>query len=244
MLEISNLSKRFLHKKETINILDNISFSVKKNEFVSVIGPSGCGKTTLLKLIAGLNLPEEGAIKLDNTFIKSPTSKVGIVFQEYTPFPWLTVRKNLEFGPSLNKKECNKLVDYYLKITGLDRFQDYYPSKLSGGIKQRVAIARTMVNNPDVLLMDEPFGSLDTQTREKMQQLLLRIWQQNKRTVIFVTHDIDEAIFLSDRIIVLSNIPARIIKEFRIGFDRSRNYSLFKSKEYVKLKEEVRSLLK
>lgn len=244
MLKISNLYKKYEHKNKNIEVLDNVSLDIKENEFISIVGSSGCGKTTMLRLIAGLNKPTQGLIKINNDIINAPTSRIGFVFQEYTSFPWLTVRENLAFGLRLKKIKNDTLVEYYLNLMGLKEFEDAYPKKLSGGMKQRVAIARTLINAPDIILMDEPFGSLDAQIRYEMQKLLLDVWSKEKKTVIFVTHDIDEAIFLSDRIIVLSKRPAKILKEFKIPFVRPRIEEIYKLNIYARIREEIILLIR
>ena len=244
MLEIAHLRKSFRHGKKRLKVIDDFSLHTGKTEFVSIIGPSGCGKTTLLRLIAGLNKPDKGTIHAEGKSIKGPTSKVGIVFQEYTSFPWLTVKENLEFGLKLKNIKNNSLVEHYLKRIELKKFQHAYPSTLSGGMRQRVAIARTLINNPEIILMDEPFGSLDAQTRKESQDMLLNIWKEHKKTIIFVTHDIDEAILLSDRIIVLSKTPAKMLQEYRIDFKRPREITMRNKARFFRLKEEIAGLLK
>lgn len=243
-LNVSRVSKSFEIKKSTINVLKDIGFTVKNKEFLCILGKSGCGKTTLLRIIAGLLKPDSGNICLDKSIIRKPTRKIGLVFQEHACFPWLTVKENIAFGLKLQRKnKINKIVKYFINKINLKGFEDTYVNKLSSGMRQRVAVARTIANNPSVILMDEPFGSLDAQTRSSMQQFLLKLWKDNKKTVIFVTHDIDEAIFLSDRLVVLSQKPAKIIKEYKIKFKRPRNADLFGKKEYIKLKKEIKSLL-
>ncbi|MDH7597490.1 MAG: ABC transporter ATP-binding protein [Methanothrix sp.] len=223
LLEVRSVSKVFDVDGKTMEVLRDISMSVDEGEFVCFIGPSGCGKTTLLRIIAGLEFPSSGSVLLDGAPIRGPGPERGMVFQEYSLFPWRTVLDNVAFGPEIRgvpKEERYRLAREYLKMVGLERFESRYPHELSGGMKQRVAIARALVNNPKALLMDEPFGALDAQTRNVMQSELLRIWEQERKTIIFVTHSVDEAIYLGDRIIVFSARPGRV-KEI-IGIDLPR----------------------
>jgi len=224
-LQVKDISKTYSEKTNCIEVLSKISIDVYENQFICFLGPSGCGKTTLLRIIAGLLKPTEGEVLLDGTKITEPTIKCGLVPQAYTLFPWLTVRKNISFGLKLKEVGRNKIesvVDEYLKLIGLEEYQDYYPKELSGGMQQRVAIARTLANEPEILLMDEPFGALDSQTRSLMQEFILKIWEGKKKTVIFVTHDIDEAIFLSDKIYSLSLSPTHVKEEVDIVLPRPR----------------------
>ncbi|HOK57857.1 ABC transporter ATP-binding protein [Methanothrix sp.] len=223
LLEVRSVSKVFDVDGKTMEVLRDISMSVDEGEFVCFIGPSGCGKTTLLRIIAGLEFPSSGSVLLDGAPIRGPGPERGMVFQEYSLFPWRTVLDNVAFGPEIRgvpREERYRLAREYLKMVGLERFESRYPHELSGGMKQRVAIARALVNNPKALLMDEPFGALDAQTRNVMQSELLRIWEQERKTIIFVTHSVDEAIYLGDRIIVFSARPGRV-KEI-IGIDLPR----------------------
>lgn len=223
LLEVRSVSKVFDVDGKSMEVLREISMSVDEGEFVCFIGPSGCGKTTLLRIIAGLEFPSSGSVLLDGAPIRGPGPERGMVFQEYSLFPWRTVLDNVAFGPEIRgvpKEERYRLAREYLKMVGLERFESRYPHELSGGMKQRVAIARALVNNPKALLMDEPFGALDAQTRNVMQSELLRIWEQERKTIIFVTHSVDEAIYLGDRIIVFSARPGRV-KEI-IGIDLPR----------------------
>lgn len=205
--------------------LQDINLSIRDHEFVCFIGPSGCGKTTLLRIIAGLDDPSSGSVYLDGDLIMGPGPERGMVFQEYSLFPWRTVIDNIAFGLELkgvNKKERLERSKQYLKMVGLERFSDRYPHELSGGMKQRVAIARALVNDPKALLMDEPFGALDAQTRNIMQSELLRIWEEERSTVVFVTHSVDEAIYLADRIVIMSARPGRIKDVISIDIPRPR----------------------
>ncbi len=226
MLEIKNVSKLFRADGREMIALQDINLSIKENEFICFIGPSGCGKTTLLRIIAGLEEPTSGTVYISDKQIKGPGPERGMVFQEYSLFPWRTVLDNVAFG--LELKGCPKDKRYavarqYLKMVELERFSERYPHELSGGMKQRVAIARALVNDPLALLMDEPFGALDAQTRNIMQSELLRIWQNEKKTIIFVTHSVDEAIYLADRIVIMSARPGRIKDVIDINISRPRN---------------------
>ena len=206
--------------------LKNINLDIEENEFVCFIGPSGCGKTTLLRIIAGLEEPSSGEILIEGQPIKGPGPERGMVFQEYSLFPWRTVLDNVAFGLELkgiSKDERHEKARQYLKMVELERFEERYPHELSGGMKQRVAIARALVNDPIAILMDEPFGALDAQTRNIMQSELLRIWEEEKKTVIFVTHSVDEAIYLADRIVIMSARPGKIKDVIRIDISRPRS---------------------
>lgn len=226
LLEIKGVNKLFLSDGKEMEALHDINLSIRENEFVCFIGPSGCGKTTLLRIIAGLEKASSGTITLAGDPITGPAPERGMVFQEYSLFPWRTVLQNISFGPELKgvpsaQREARSR--QYLKMVGLERFEARYPHELSGGMKQRVAIARALVNDPKALLMDEPFGALDAQTRNIMQSELLRIWEEEKKTVVFVTHSVDEAIYLADRIVIMSARPGRIKDVIEINIPRPRN---------------------
>lgn len=226
MLEIKGVFKLFLADGKEMEALRDINLSIRENEFICFIGPSGCGKTTLLRIIAGLEEPTSGALYLNGEPIKGPGPERGMVFQEYSLFPWRTVIDNIAFGPELKgapKEERMAKSRQYLKMVGLERFETRYPHELSGGMKQRVAIARALVNDPLALLMDEPFGALDAQTRNIMQSELLHIWGTERKTVIFVTHSVDEAIYLADRIVIMSARPGRIKDVIDVALPRPRN---------------------
>ena len=213
-----------------MQILQDINLSIKENEFICFIGPSGCGKTTLLRIMAGLEEATEGSVTLDGDPIKGPGPERGMVFPEYSLFPWRTVLDNVVFGLELKGvPPAERLAQgrQYLRMVELERFETRYPHELSGGMKQRVAIARALVNHPKALLMDEPFGALDAQTRNIMQSELLRIWQEERKTVVFVTHSVDEAIFLADRIVIMSARPGRIKDIIEIPIARPRNRTSF-----------------
>jgi NitT/TauT family transport system ATP-binding protein len=226
LLEIKGVNKQFFADGKEMEALHDINLSIRENEFVCFIGPSGCGKTTLLRIIAGLEDPTSGTVTLDGDPIRGPSPERGMVFQEYSLFPWRTVLDNTVFGLELKGvpvAERRRLGRQYLKIVGLESFESRYPHELSGGMKQRVAIARALVNNPKALLMDEPFGALDAQTRNVMQSELLRIWEEEKKTVIFVTHSVDEAIYLADTIVIMSARPGRIKDVIPIPLTRPRS---------------------
>jgi NitT/TauT family transport system ATP-binding protein len=225
LLEIKNVCKLFQVNGQVMEALRDINLSIRDHEFVCFIGPSGCGKTTLLRIIAGLEDPSSGSVYLDGDLIKGPGPERGMVFQEYSLFPWRTVIDNIAFGLELkgvHKKERLERSNQYLNMVGLERFSERYPHELSGGMKQRVAIARALVNDPKALLMDEPFGALDAQTRNIMQSELLRIWAEERNTVVFVTHSVDEAIYLADRIVIMSARPGRIKDVIAIDIARPR----------------------
>jgi NitT/TauT family transport system ATP-binding protein len=227
-LEILGLSKTFTGKnpEESIHVLEKIKHRIESGRFVSIIGPSGCGKTTLLRIIAGLEKATAGEVLLDGKGMIQGSEDVGMVFQEYALFPWRTTLGNIEMGLEIrgvDKEKRRSTAMEYIKTFDLTGFENRYPRELSGGMKQRVAIARTLIMNPRVVLMDEPFGSLDSQTRNALQEFLLRIWQKRADTIIFVTHNVDEAVFLSDQIVVLSKRPASIVETLEVGYSRPRD---------------------
>ncbi len=244
MITLENVTKSFTSHDEGEQLaLNPINLNVAEGEFLCIVGPSGCGKTTLLRMIAGLDFPTSGRVLEGENEITGPSRERGYVFQQYSLFPWRDVGDNVAFGlemEGLEKKERYSKAREYLKLVGLSPYEKSYPQELSGGMKQRVAIARSLVNDPHVLLMDEPFSALDVQTRHKLQEELVRIWSQEQKTVIFVTHNVDEAVFLADRIVVLSQRPATIIKTFEINLKRIRDRS---ATEFLDLKKEITSLL-
>lgn len=238
--------KRNGHFHEFTAIKD-IDFSVQSGEFLTLVGPSGCGKSTLLDLLLGLSKPTKGRILIDGQEIKGPGLDRGIVFQQYALFPWKTTRGNVEFGleaQGVPKNERKEKAEYYIELVGLKDFVNRYPHELSGGMKQRVAIARSLAFNPDVLLMDEPFAALDAQTRETLQAELLRIWEKTKKTIIFITHSIDEAVFLGQRVVVLSPNPGSVKKIVDIPLkNRLFELNINSNPEYIKARSEVWNLL-
>jgi len=212
LLSISNLNKRFTKSGGEIEALHEVDLQVQEGEFITVIGPSGCGKSTLLRIIAGLDTSYTGTVTLGGVKIQSPGIDKGFIFQEHRLFPWLTVEKNIASDLPLGNKEIRKRVDELIDLVKLKGFEKSYPRELSGGMAQRVAIARALLRNPRILLLDEPFGALDAFTRAHMQAVLLEIWRTNKTTMIFVTHDIDEAVFLGNRVVILEPRPGKIRK--------------------------------
>lgn len=246
-LIIDNVSKIFSDKGQQVTALQNTSFTVSQNEFITILGPSGCGKSTILKIIAGLEEPSSGKVLLDGREIKGPGSDRGMVFQSYTLFPWLTVQQNIEFGLDVagkTKAERQDIACHYLEKIGLTGFEKAYPSNLSGGMKQRVAIARALANDPQVLLMDEPFGALDAQTRTVMQELLLTVWEESHKTILFVTHDVDEAIFMGDTIYVMTARPGKIKARLEVPLRRSRTYDMKLADGFVNLKKQALELIR
>lgn len=227
-LMLSGVTKNFCTDRgtEPLTVFDNIDFRVARGQFFSIVGPSGCGKTTLLKIIAGLDVASGGGVILEGEQIKGRDPRVGLVFQEFALFPWRTALGNIEMGLELQgvpKSQRYAEAMQFITAFGLQGFENHYPHELSGGMKQRVAIARTLITNPEVVLMDEPFGSLDSQTRNAMQEFFLNVWKQRQDTVLFVTHNVDEAVFLSDRIAVLTPRPSRILQIFDIDLPRPRD---------------------
>ncbi|NVK33970.1 MAG: ABC transporter ATP-binding protein [Rhodobacteraceae bacterium] len=246
-LALKDITVRFEPKgKPIVTALDDVSLSVEHNTFSVIVGPSGCGKSTLLRLVAGLETATSGSLMLDDKPIIGPSADRGMVFQSYTLFPWLTVRENVMFGPKLKKlpkAECEAIADDLISAVHLNGFEASYPKELSGGMRQRVALARALANDPQILLMDEPFGALDSQTRQLMQELLLEIWQTRRKTVLFITHDIDEAIFLGDEVHVMSARPGRIKSTLNIEIERPRNIDVLTSTSFMEYKREILSLM-
>jgi ABC-type nitrate/sulfonate/bicarbonate transport system ATPase subunit len=225
-----------------------VSLAVADNDFITILGLSGCGKSTLLRLVAGLEAPSTGRILLDGAPVVGPGADRGMVFQSYTLFPWLNVRQNICFGlrqKGLPAAEQREISDHFIAEIGLRGFEDHYPKQLSGGMQQRVAIARALANSPKILLLDEPFGALDNQTRVLMQELLLGIWERERKTVLFVTHDIEEAIFMASRVVVFTARPGRIKTEVVVDLPHPRHYTIKTSPEFTDLKarltEEIRA---
>jgi len=249
-LVIENLSRVFpgVHGGAAVTALQPTNLSIGDNDFVTILGPSGCGKSTLLRMVAGLDRPTTGTITLDGRRITAPGPDRGMVFQSYTLFPWLTISQNIAFGlteKGMNEAQAKDIVAAYIDKVGLRGFENHWPKQLSGGMQQRTAIARALANDPAILLLDEPFGALDNQTRALMQELLLGIWERERKTVLFVTHDIEEAIFIASRCLVMSARPGRIKADLPIALPYPRHYTLKTSPEFSDLKarltEEIRA---
>jgi NitT/TauT family transport system ATP-binding protein len=248
-LSIQGVSRVFeTAKGQKTQALLPIDFEVNDNDFVTILGPSGCGKSTLLRIVAGLETTSSGRVLLDGQPVDSPGADRGMVFQSYTLFPWLTVAQNIRFGlreRGMAEAAQKERSDYFLAKVGLRGFENHFPKQLSGGMQQRTAIARALANDPKILLLDEPFGALDNQTRVLMQELLLGIWESAKKTVLFVTHDIDEAIFMANRVAVFSARPGRIKSDIAVNLPHPRHYTVKTTPEFMELKarltEEIRA---
>ncbi|WP_180129748.1 MULTISPECIES: ABC transporter ATP-binding protein [unclassified Acinetobacter] len=242
ILEAKKLTQSFKHGKTERTILNQLDLKIHKREFICVIGPSGCGKSTFSRIVAGLDPYSSGELLVDGQAIEGPSPERGMVFQGYTLFPWKTVKENVMFGPLMkgaSNASAESSAREWIDIIGLEKYQDQYPHQLSGGMKQRVAIARALVNEPKILLMDEPFGALDPHTRQKMQKHLMDLWQNVDITIIFVTHDMDEAILLADRIVALKANPGEIKEIIEVDLPRPRNPELMLSPEFKQLRERV-----
>ena len=245
-IAVRDISMVFETRLGTVKALENVSLEIPDAHFACLVGASGCGKSTLLNIMAGLVRPSAGSVLVDGVPYEQPGADRGMVFQSYTLFPWLRVRENVEFGPKLKgiaKGERGRIADALLEEMGLTDFARAYPRELSGGMKQRVAIARALANDPKVLLMDEPFGALDALTRASAQRFLMQVWEQHRRTIAFVTHDIDEAIFLGDTVYVMSPRPGRIRKVISIDIDRPRSLDDLGSPHFAELKHQILSLI-
>nr|WP_319394123.1 ABC transporter ATP-binding protein [uncultured Desulfobacter sp.] len=244
ILEAENITKVFHAEMGDITALESVSFKAYRREFLSVIGASGCGKSTLIRILSGLETATSGQVLLDGTTVEKPGPERGMVFQGYTLFPWLTVKKNVMFGLEVaGKSQAEAEAMQWIDMVGLDQFADHYPHQLSGGMQQRVAIARALANQPRVLLMDEPFGALDAQTRAKMQAYLLQIWQNVDITIIFITHDLDEAVYLSDRILVLDARPGRVREIIEVPVEQPRSVKQHLNPEFLATKAHIESLI-
>ena len=248
-VEARNITKQYVKGKFTA--LDNVTLTLRENEIISFIGPSGCGKTTMLRLVAGLELPTRGRLSTFGEAIRGPGPDRGMIFQAYTSFPWLTAKKNVEYGMKIvgvpkAEREANAME--MLKLVHLENFKDSYPHSLSGGMKQRVAIGRTLAQNPRVLLMDEPFGALDAQVRWEMQEMMIEVIEREKKTVIAVTHDIEEAIYLADRIIFFTRQPGRIKADIPLDFKQGRRFprkeELFEQPGYIDMERRLFAMMR
>ena len=246
-LRATHVSKVFQVEKGELTAIEDVTLEIHTNEFVTLVGTSGCGKSTFLNLAAGLIPVTSGRIEVDGQEIRGPGADRGMVFQSYTLFPWLKVLDNVKFSlrkQKLSAREKDEIAREHLRLVGLSGFENAYPAQLSGGMKQRVAIARALAYKPSVLLMDEPFGALDAQTRGLMQELLLKIWEDHKTTILFVTHDIDEAIFLADRVYVMTARPGRIKQEIAVPLPRPRSYEIETTPEFIRIKRQIVELIR
>ncbi|MES2196664.1 MAG: ABC transporter ATP-binding protein [Pseudomonadota bacterium] len=246
-IRVSNLSIVFDTPQGQVIAVDRVTFSVRQGEFVCIVGPSGCGKSTVLNTIAGLEVPYSGEVTVNGTPMQRPRPDVGMVFQQPHLFPWKSVRRNIAHGPRMlgkSRGEAGAIADGLIEMIGLGRFADAYPHTLSGGMQQRVAIARALANQPRVLLMDEPFGALDAQTRSVMQDNLLELRERIDATVVFVTHDIDEAILLADRVLIMSAGPGRILRDLGVNLPRPRSNAIMLDPAYIALKKDCLDLIR
>jgi len=241
-LQVVGLSKEFVSRRRRVLALQDASISLAENEFVSLVGTSGCGKSTLLSIAAGLAEPTAGEVLVDGRPVYAPGRDRGVVFQSYTLFPWLTARENVEFAlrqEPLSRSARREVALEHLQLVGLEKFADAHPNELSGGMQQRVAIARALSYRPEILLMDEPFGALDALTRQLMQELLTRVWERHRLTVLFVTHDVEEAVYISDRVLVMTNRPGRIKREVAVPLARPRSHDMVASPAFACIHAEV-----
>jgi NitT/TauT family transport system ATP-binding protein/sulfonate transport system ATP-binding protein len=242
ILACEKVCKTFVTKKNSLEVLRNLSLDVVENEFVVLLGPGQCGKTTLVNIFAGIESVTSGRVLYHDGLITKPNPKLGVVYQTTALFPWFSVMKNVDFGPRMKhipKKERLEKAQYFIDLVGLQGFEQAFPVKLSGGMRQRVGIARAYCNDPDVLLMDEPFGHLDAQTRYSMQEAIEKIWSKERRTVVFITNNIEEAIYLADRVVLLTNCPTNVKKEIPVNLPRPRDYV---SPEFLRIREEISSI--
>ncbi|ADE85150.1 ABC transporter ATP-binding protein [Rhodobacter capsulatus] len=242
LLTLENVGKTFTVDKKPVVAVEDVTLSIAENEFVSIVGSSGCGKSTLLNIVGGLEEASTGTVRIGGQPVTGPGRDRGFVFQGYSLFEWQTVAGNIRFAlekSRLSRAEKDERVAHFVNAVGLRGFENAHPGQLSGGMRQRVAIARALVYRPQILLMDEPFGALDAQTRGMMQELLLRVWEDHKVTVLFVTHDVDEAVFLADRVVVLASRPGRIKREIRVPLARPRDYDIVADPDFAAIKREI-----
>ena len=242
MITVDRINKVFPLQGEEFVALGDVSLELADNEFVTIVGPSGCGKTTLMNILAGLEHPTRGSAKVNGKEVTGPGPERGVIFQQYALFPWLTVRKNVEFGlqtAGVGRAERRKIAERFIDLVGLSQFAEALPKMLSGGMKQRVAIARAYAVNPQILLMDEPFGAVDALTRVRLQEQLLDTWSQEKRTVVFITHDVDEAVFLANRVVVMAARPGRIVEVIDVDLPYPRTDELRLSPAFTALRNRV-----
>jgi len=246
-IQVHDVWKRFTRAGRTIDALQSISLTVEPQRFAAVLGPSGCGKSTLLNMVAGFDQPTSGQVLVNGAVIAGPSPTRGVVFQEPALFPWYTVLDNVTFGPKQQNRRAAEyipLAEHYIEQVGLKGFAKHYPAELSGGMKQRVGLARVLIMQPEILLMDEPFGALDAQTRGLMQELLLTVWERLRQTVLFVTHDIEEALLLADTIHVMTARPGRVKRSLIVDFPRPRSLDLTASPEFNQIKRQIRDLIR
>ncbi|MBQ0948803.1 ABC transporter ATP-binding protein [Streptomyces coelicolor] len=241
-ISVQHVTKTFSLGRETFTALDDVSLDIANHEFVTVVGPSGCGKSTLMNILAGLEAPTSGRALVDGAPVSGPGPERGVIFQQYALFPWLTVRQNVEFGlrtTGVPKRERRARAEHFIELVGLERFADALPKTLSGGMRQRCAIARAYAVDPSILLMDEPFGALDALTRVKLQEQLLKTWSQDRRTVLFITHDVDEAVFLANRVVVMAARPGRVYDVVDVDPAIERDEAFRLSPEFAALRNRV-----
>ena len=242
IVKIDHVEKIYQGRSGEVVALNGVDMEIRENEFVCVVGPSGCGKSTLLNIIAGLERPTSGRVCVKGKEVVNPGSERGVIFQQYALFPWLTVKKNVKFGLKLRgvkEPELSEIADKYIRLVGLEEFGDSYPKELSGGMKQRVAIARAYAVNPEILLMDEPFGALDAQTRTQLQTELLETWEKEKKTCFFITHDVEEAIILAQRVVIMSARPGRVKEIVPVNIPYPRTQETKMTKDFLDLKVHV-----
>jgi len=242
LIKIQNVNKIYRGVSGDVEALHEVNLDIEENEFVSIVGPSGCGKTTLLNVLAGLETYDTGSVTMNGESIVGPGIERGVIFQQYALFPWLTVRKNMEFGlryKDYSKEKKKEIIDHYMDIVGLTEFANSYPKELSGGMKQRVAIARGYATSPQVLLMDEPFGALDAQTRAQLQEDLLKTWETERKTCIFITHDVEEAVLLSQRVVLMSARPGRVKQIIKIDLPYPRNQKTKILPQFNEIKNQI-----
>jgi NitT/TauT family transport system ATP-binding protein len=247
-IAFDHVALEFPGPKGAIRVVDDVSYEIEQGEFVSIIGPSGCGKTTMMNMVAGFVTPTAGTVKVNGEIVRGPGPDRGVIFQEYGVFPWLSVRDNIAFGLKLranrvSEAKRNEICDRYMRLMGLSDFADAYPKMLSGGMRQRLALARAYAVKPQFLLMDEPFGALDAQTRSSMQDLLLEVLQVEGKTVMLITHSVEEAIYLSHRIIVMTARPTKIREIIEVPFPHPRTESLHENSQFGQLRSRVRDLV-
>lgn len=241
-ISVRNVRRTFPLKGEEFVALNDVSLNVADNEFVTIVGPSGCGKSTLMNILAGLDQPNSGQALVDGQSVAGPGPERGVIFQQYALFPWLTVRKNVEFGlrtARVPRARRRKIAQHFIDMVGLSEFADALPKTLSGGMKQRCAIARAYAVNPSILLMDEPFGALDALTRVRLQEQLLKTWSQEQRTVVFITHDVDEAVFLANRVVIMAARPGRIMEIVDVNLPYPRTEEFRLSPEFGRVRNHV-----